>query len=102
MDKQQQPQQQSKAATTKHETRCDKAAAALSITAPSATATAASTEENRQLVVIAKHLCGAGTDLALKSLEPIRTKFRRASWQPVVMGPVPGTTMWVETIYVKP
>lgn len=26
----------------------------------------------RQLVVIAKHLCGVGTDLALKSLEPIK------------------------------
>mmetsp|Transcript_5422 Transcript_5422/g.15734 ORF Transcript_5422/g.15734 Transcript_5422/m.15734 type:complete len:477 (-) Transcript_5422:1369-2799(-) len=26
------------------------------------------------IVVIAKHLCGAGTDLALKSLEPIRQK----------------------------
>jgi hypothetical protein len=54
----------------KHETNATKQQQFL-VTAPSATATTASTEENRQLVVIAKHLCGAGTDLALKSLEPI-------------------------------
>ena len=29
-------------------------------------------QEGRQIVAIAKHLCGVGTDLALKSLEPIK------------------------------
>lgn len=31
-------------------------------------------EEKKRIVVIAKHLCGAGTDLALKSLESIKEK----------------------------
>ncbi|VEU38315.1 unnamed protein product [Pseudo-nitzschia multistriata] len=30
--------------------------------------------KNAKIVVIAKHLCGAGTDLALKAIEPIRQK----------------------------
>jgi tRNA:m4X modification enzyme len=29
-------------------------------------------QHRRELVVVAKHLCGVGTDLALKSLEPIK------------------------------
>lgn len=31
-------------------------------------------DEDTKIVVIAKHLCGAGTDLALKSIEPIRER----------------------------
>jgi tRNA:m4X modification enzyme len=30
-------------------------------------------EENDRVTVLAKHLCGAGTDLALKALEPVKT-----------------------------
>jgi tRNA:m4X modification enzyme len=31
-----------------------------------------STSRNREVIVIAKHLCGVGTDLALKSLQPVK------------------------------
>ena len=36
--------------------------------------TANTARDKQDLVVIAKHLCGVGTDLALKSLEPIKHK----------------------------
>jgi tRNA:m4X modification enzyme len=68
MDKQQQQVQQQ--TQPKQETNATRAALSIT-TAPLPTPTV-STEEKRQLVVIAKHLCGAGTDLALKSLEPIK------------------------------
>lgn len=34
------------------------------------------TEQDRNILLIAKHLCGAGTDLALKSAEPIRDQVK--------------------------
>jgi tRNA:m4X modification enzyme len=62
MDK---PQQQDETAKVRNTTTT---AAAITPTSTTATTPA----DTRQLVVIAKHLCGAGTDLALKSLEPIK------------------------------
>jgi tRNA:m4X modification enzyme len=58
---------------SKPETNAKRAALSISTAAaPIAVPPTTDRTEERQLVVIAKHLCGAGTDLALKSLEPIK------------------------------